>query len=311
MGAVNRIMITGASGFIGQATIAAALKAGLEVVAVQRHASARRDGVHSFAADLTSPDCVSVLQDALAQCDSVIHLAAAMSGAPEDHKRLTLGGTEHVLTAMARAGVGHLTLASSIAVFDTIQVPIGGDLTDDCVLENPAMSRDAYSGAKVRQENMARAARLNSLTIVRPGIVYDRSRIWNAHLGVRLGPILLRIGDDSPLPMCDVNRCAGALVQATLRAETVTFSVVDETLPTRGHVISVNKRFGGPIFVIPLPWQVPWVVARALRPMSGKLPGLLRENVLRQRCLPMGIRLAPPPFSATLPQTRFDAEGLS
>ena len=40
MGDVTRVAITGASGFIGRATVAAAVKAGLEVVAVQRSAVA-------------------------------------------------------------------------------------------------------------------------------------------------------------------------------------------------------------------------------------------------------------------------------
>lgn len=45
MGAVTRILITGASGFIGRATVDAALGAGLEVVAVQRRAETDRTDV--------------------------------------------------------------------------------------------------------------------------------------------------------------------------------------------------------------------------------------------------------------------------
>ena len=294
MGDVNRVLITGASGFIGRATVTAALEAGLEVVAVQRRPGADRPGVSYVSTDLTVRDSVGVLIEALKGCDAVIHLAAAMTGDPEDHKRLTVGGTEHLIEAMRQARTPHLTLASSIAVFDTSQVPIGGDLTDDCPLENPAMSRDAYSGAKVRQENVARAARLNSLAILRPGIVYDNTQLWNAHLGVRLGPILLRIGGDDPLPMCHVDRCAAALVHATVHKVNNTFTVLDPDLPTRGQVITALRRTGWPRLEVPVPWQVLWSSARLLRPISTNLPGLLRENVLRQRVLPMGYRMKEP-----------------
>lgn len=311
MGEVKRVLITGASGFIGRATVTAALKAGLEVVAVQRRTGPDRDGVTYVSTDLTVRDAVPVLTQALAGCDAVIHLAAAFSGDADAHKRLTIAGTERLIDAMRRASVGHLTLASSIAVFDTSQVPVGEDLTDDCPLENPSMSRDAYSGAKVRQENLARAARLASLAILRPGIVYDADRLWNAHLGIPVGPVLLRFGARDPLPMCHVDRCAAALVQATLIRMDDTVSVLDASLPTRREVITALQRTGWPKLVIPMPWQILWIMARILRPFSSNLPGLLREDVLRQRGLPMGNRLTAPDFANLLPSPAPDWRAVS
>ena len=137
MGEVTRVLITGASGFIGRATVAAALKAGLEVIAVQRTAKESGTDVTYVSTDLTVRTAIPTLVDALAGCDAVIHLTAAMSGDPMDHKRLTLGGTEHVIDAMKQAGTRHLTLASSITVFDVSNVAVGGTLTDDCPLESP------------------------------------------------------------------------------------------------------------------------------------------------------------------------------
>jgi len=301
MGDVRRVLITGASGFIGDATVKAALDAGLEVVAAQRAPGADRTGVSYVSVDLTVQEAVPALVDALAGCDAVIHLAAAMSGDPDAHKRLTLAGTERVIAAMHQAGVGHLTLASSIAVYDTSQVPVGGVLTDACPLESPGMSRDAYSDAKVRQERLARQARLDSVAILRPGIVYDSSRLWNAHLGIGLGPVLFRIGDDDPLPMCHVDRCAAALVQATLGRVDGSFAVLDKTLPTRGAVIAALRRSGWPKVVVPFPVQVLNALARICRPISSRLPGLLRESVLRQRAMPMLYDLDPAPGSDDWP----------
>ncbi|PRY79900.1 NAD-dependent epimerase/dehydratase family protein [Marivita geojedonensis] len=294
MGDVRRILITGASGFIGQATVKAALNADLEVVAVQRRPGPEQAGISYVFTDLTQRTAISDLSEAMQNCDAVIHLAAAMSGDPTDHKRLTIGGTEHVIEAMQQAGVGHLTLASSLAVYDTRQIPIGGELTDDCPLEHPSMSRDSYSGAKVRQESLARAARFKSLSILRPGIVYDEEHLWNGHLGIGLGPVLLRIGNNDPLPLCHVERCAKALVLATLHRVNGTFTLVDPTLPTRGQVIGALQKAGWPKAVVPVPWQIPFGLARLLRPVSGNLPGLLREAVLRQRLLPMQFRLRAP-----------------
>lgn len=301
MGQVRRILITGASGFVGCATVAAAWTAGLEVVAVQRTPGPHRDGVSYCSTDLTVPEAVPRLAEALAGCDAVIHLAAAMSGDAAHHDRLTVGGTERLIEAMQQAGIGHLTLASSIAVFDTRHVPIGGDLTEECPLVDPNHPRDAYSAAKVRQETLARAAGLETLAVLRPGIVYDRDHLWNAHLGVGIGPVLLRIGGEDLLPMCHVDRCAAALVHATVKRVNDTFTVLDPASPTRGDVITALRRSGWPTLVVPVPWQILWSAAGILRPFSASLPGLLRRDVLRQRGLPMGNRLKKPLDSDSWP----------
>jgi nucleoside-diphosphate-sugar epimerase len=181
MGAVKRVLITGASGFIGSATVDAALDAGLEVVAVQRRIGANRTGVTYVSVDLTVRDSVEVLVSAMTGCDVVIHLAAAMSGDAKDHARLTLTGTEHVIATMKNAGIGHLTLASSLAVYDTSKVAIGAALTDATPLVTTDSPRDAYSDAKAQQETLVSKAGFETVTVVRPGIVYDADRLWNAH----------------------------------------------------------------------------------------------------------------------------------
>lgn len=290
MGTVKRVLITGATGFIGRATVSAALEAGLQVVAVQRRAGTDRTDVTYVSVDLTVRDSIADLATAMAGCDAVIHLAAAMSGKAEDHARLTIAGTEHVIAAMKNAGIGHLTLASSLAVYDTSEVPIGGTLTDMTPLVTTDTLRDAYSDAKARQERLVSKAGFGSVTVVRPGIVYDADHLWNAHLGVGAGPVLFRAAADDPLPMCHVQRCAEALVQATVDRLQDTITLVDPSLPTRGQVVAKLQESGWPKQVLPLPTGVLWPLARMLGPIAPRLPGLLRAPVLRQRLMPMTYR---------------------
>ncbi len=287
MGAVKRVLITGASGFIGRATVDAALDAGLEVVAVQRRIGANRTGVTYVSVDLTVRDSVDLLVSAMTGCDAVIHLAAAMSGDAKDHSRLTLAGTEDVIAAMKKAGIGHLTLASSLAVYDTSKVAIGAALTDATPLVITDSPRDAYSDAKAQQETLVSKAGFESVTVVRPGIVYDADHLWNAHLGIGAGPALFRAASGNPLPMCHVQRCAAALVQATVHRLRDTITLVDPSLPTRGQVIAKLQESGWPKLVLPLPLGLLWTLARVLTPLAPRLPGLLRAPVLRQRLMPM------------------------
>ena len=290
MGAVKRVLITGATGFIGRASVAAALEAGLQVVAVQRRAGTDRTDVTYVSADLTVRDSIADLATAMAGCDAVIHLAAAMSGKAEDQARLTIAGTEHVIAAMKNAGIGHLTLASSLAVYDTSNVAIGSALTDTTPLVSTDTPRDAYSDAKARQERLVSKAGFESVTVLRPGIVYDADHLWNAHLGVGAGPALFRAASGDPLPMCHVQRCAAALVQATVDRLQDTITLVDPVLPTRGQVIAKLQESGWPKLVLPLPNGLLWTLARMLEPVASRLPGLLRAPVLRQRLMPMTYR---------------------
>ncbi|WP_300585169.1 NAD(P)-dependent oxidoreductase [Marivita sp.] len=300
MGAVKRVLITGASGFIGRATVDAALDAGLEVVAVQRRIGANRTGVTYVSVDLTVRDSVDLLVSAMTGCDAVIHLAAAMSGDAKDHARLTRAGTEHVIAAMKKAGIGHLTLASSLAVYDTSKVAIGAALTDATPLVTTDSPRDAYSDAKAQQETLVSKAGFESVTVVRPGIVYDADRLWNAHLGLGAGPALFRAASGDPLPMCHVQRCAAALVQATAHRLRDTITLVDPSLPTRGQVIAKLQESGWPKLVLPLPLGLLWAIAQMLQPIAPRLPGLLRAPVLRQRLMPMAYKFDLP-SGITLP----------
>ncbi|MCL3881775.1 NAD(P)-dependent oxidoreductase [Marivita sp. GX14005] len=310
MGDVKRLLITGASGFIGSRTVAAAMVVGCEVVAVQRMVGESRQHISHAPIDLTAPDARERLTEAMAGCDAVIHLAAAMSNDAAAHESLTLGSTRALLGAMEDAHVGHLTLASSIAVFDTARIPPGGALSDDCPLVDPVFPRDAYSGAKLAQENMARAAPLDSLAILRPGIVYDTGRLMNAHLGPAVGPALLRYGANDRLPMCHVDRCAAALVQAALARTSGCYAVLDRVLPTRDQVISNMQKDGWPRIVFPLPWQL----LRGAGMVAGlwkARPGLLRKDVLRHRAVPMRFRMTTPAASRDWPNPAPDWGGRS
>ena len=175
------MLVTGASGFIGRATVAAALTRGHRVRAVVRGGA---DGpawggeVEPVRADLRDSEAVRA---AVPGVDVVIHLAAAMQGDDAEHAATTVGGTAHLLEAMAAAEVRRLVLVSSIAVYDVTTAAAEVPVDESCPLEPRPEERDPYCRAKLAQEALVRerAAALGvEALILRPGVVHGPGRLW-------------------------------------------------------------------------------------------------------------------------------------
>lgn len=277
MGAVRRVFLTGASGFIGRTTVAAAHVAGFEVVAPTRSE-----------VNLGSVDAAKRLAESMKGCDAVVHLAAAMGGDAAEHERVTVQGTGAVLDAMKRSDVDQLVLVSSLSVYSLEALEAGVAVTSESTLDSPETARDTYAAAKLKQEALAKAAGLPSLTILRPGIVYDETRLWNAHLGVGTGPVLFRFPKPTTLPMCHVTTLVGNILESVETKSTREQLVVDATLPARAQVIAALRKSGWPKVVLPFPWTLLRIVATLASSMSVRVPGLLRPRVLEQRMYPMG-----------------------
>lgn len=294
MGAVTGVTITGAAGFIGRATVAEARSRGLVVTAVVRGDApmdwAADDGVQVVTCDLSQPTAPTVLSGALGD-GPVIHAAASLAGTATEMQADTLRGTRHMMAGLGAAGVQRLILVSSIAVYDTEALPLGGTLSEACPLYAPEAAPGTYATAKAQQERIvaeAATAQGLELSILRPGAVFGRNRLWNGHLGAALGPVLVRVGGAGEVPVCHVRHCARALVDAALAEAPVTVNVIDDDRPDRARYVAALRAQGWPRLVLPLPWQILLPAARLLSPLSSYLPGLLKAPVLRARMTPLG-----------------------
>ncbi len=294
MGTVTRVLITGAAGFIGSATVREAREQGLLVVAVVRAAPpaawARDSGITVLRCDLSTDGAADLLRPALAGVGAVIHAAAHLGGDTTAHTADSVRGTGAILSAMQGSAVQKLVLVSSIAVHDTMTLPPGSPLTEACPLETTP--RDPYVAAKLAQEELCRTAAARQglgLWIMRPGAVFGPDRLWNAHLGVGLGPVLLRVGTKGQIPVCHVNRVAWALVLGAVTdpGGAVALNILDDDLPDRTRLLTAMRRSGWPRHVLPLPWWLLLPLARLLAPLGDRRPGLLREPVLRARMMPL------------------------
>ena len=305
-----KIYITGATGFVGSAVVAEALRRGHEVVAVVRPASAsdiaaqypdHRDQLAEARVDLRSP---AGLADSLSGVDSVIHLAAAKAGDFYTQFAGTVVATENLLAAMNQAEVGQLVAISTFSVYNYLEMRPDSLLDEDSPTETNPRLRDEYAQTKLIQEDLYRefdAVDGNGAVILRPGMIYGPDNLWHALLGAELGRKFLRIGSRATLPLTYVENCAEAMVNAAevlhRQPETVqgqVINIVDDNLPSQQvYADMVAARIDTPD-TISVPWPVMNAATSLLKKANqtfvdgrAKFPGIAVPDRLHARFKPL------------------------
>ncbi|MEO0984960.1 MAG: NAD(P)-dependent oxidoreductase [Cyanobacteria bacterium J06639_14] len=300
-----KLFITGASGFLGQYVVAAALRAGHEVQAVIRPTTDEtRLAWHQhlrvkFARlDLRQSRGIS---EALEGVDTVLHLAATKGGDFYDRFAGTVIGTENLLNAIVNRNVKRLVAISTFSVYDYLKMSPYSLLDESAPIEEAPENRDGYAQTKLIQEEMIRAFERESgisVTIIRPGMIYGRECLWHALLGAELGENRwLRIGRRSPMPMTYVENCAEAIVLAASCPEATgqTINIVDDNPPRQNqYVQALLKHEKTPPKLIPMSWTLMqlmatlgWFVRQRLLHGEAKLPGILVPAQLYARFKPL------------------------
>ena len=139
-----RVLITGTSGFIGQA-LAENMAAEHEVVCLSRQPTAV-DGVEKIAGSFTDTDVLTRLNEW--DFDALVHLAAVTgSGTEADLMVVNMLGSYTLSRYMVDRGCDKLVLASSIAAVCTqssLFRPLELPMSD----QHPCLDRDGYGFSK-------------------------------------------------------------------------------------------------------------------------------------------------------------------
>ncbi len=190
-----RVVITGASGNIGTAALRRLGMEGHELVGLARRVpddGAVAADVAWVSVDLTTDDCVPILQRAFEGADAVVHLAWGFQPSHDLTylEELGVGGTRRVLRAVSAAGVPHLVHMSSMGAYS----PKRDDTPVDESWPTGGVRTSRYSVHKAAAERLLdeheRAGHTTLVTRMRPGIVGQRSA----------GSALLRYGVPAIVP---------------------------------------------------------------------------------------------------------------
>ena len=153
-----RVLLTGASGFLGGAIAERLLSRGDQLVAVQRSAAPalQARGVHVVQADLGDPEQLPKLQTAAKDCDAILHVAALAGhwGDYQTYFRANVLATQHVLQIARAQGVQRFVYTSTPSVAHA-----GGDLNGvDESTPIPTHFAAHYPATKAKAEAMVLAA---------------------------------------------------------------------------------------------------------------------------------------------------------
>ena len=258
-----RILLTGATGFIGRHLCDRLLARGDEIVALVRWPEREAPlppGVTVLSGDL------SVFADpslVLPPCDAVIHLAGVVTAERlSEYEEVNFGGVKHLLECIARQSwtPARFLFASSLAA-------LGPSRTGEAHTErDPLRPIDPYGEAKARAEALVAAAPFPT-TSFRPGAVlgpgdpqsFTLFRSAGKGVGFRVA------GKPQELSFIDVRDLVEAIVRmADDRRPGSHCYYASHTAPTDVRALwrELSAVLGKTVVVVPIPAWTLWVAMR-------------------------------------------------
>jgi dihydroflavonol-4-reductase len=147
-----KLLVTGATGFLGSTLVPMLREAGHEVRLLVRSGAVVPDP-ETVKGDVRDPDSVA---RALAGVEGVYHLAGLVSRDPADARKmyeLHVDGTRNLLTCAARAGLKRIVLASSSGTIGVSRLRRVATEEDDYPIET--VGRWPYYLSKIYEEKIA------------------------------------------------------------------------------------------------------------------------------------------------------------
>jgi UDP-glucose 4-epimerase len=249
---MTRVLVTGASGFVGQALVPALAAAGYAVRAAVRRLPARFDPAVEAAAHGDLDDAVD-WRRLLAGIEAVVHLAGIAHTGPgtaqAQYDRVNHRATADLAAASAAAGIKHLVLMSSIRAQSG---PAAAGILIEADVPRPT---DPYGRSKLAAETAVAKSGV-PFTVLRPVLVYGPGVKGNLRTLMRLAALPV------PLPF-------GALTNR--RSLVGIDNLVGAIIHVLGHAVSRGETY---VVADPRPVSVAEIVA-ALRAGMGRRPWLV------------------------------------
>ncbi|WP_442808288.1 UDP-glucose 4-epimerase family protein [Trinickia soli] len=275
----GRIVVTGASGFVGHAVCRALVGSGHAVTGVVRREGTGPGGVEEWVVSLPDFERIDEAWPDSLTADSVIHLAArvhVMHDAAADplaaFRATNVEGAIRVAEAAHRHGVRRFVFVSSIKA--VAEIDTGRPLTE----ADPPAPQDAYGRSKLEAETALSQFGLASgmeVVIVRPPLVYGPG------VAANFLSLVKAVAKGIPLPLgavkarrslVYVDNLADAIMRCATdpRAAGQCFHVADDHSPTVAELATaIGDHLHKPARLVAVP--------PALLRTAGRLTGRLHQ----------------------------------
>lgn len=275
-----RVLVTGATGFLGGVVCTRLLARGARVTALGRDqgklAVLAAQGCNTVAADLAAPGGSPMPEDA--RQDAIVHCAALSSpwGPSQAFVDANITGTANAIEMARQSGAARFVQVSTPALYFRFADQV--EMREDAALPVPV---NAYAATKRAAEALVLGADDLDPIILRPRGIYGAG-------DTALLPRLLRAASARPLPLMrdgtaatdlthvdDVADAVLAALDAPPRPEQAVFNVSGGVaLPVRMVAEAAGARAGVQVRWRRLPVGLVMAGVRAAEAMCARLPGM-------------------------------------
>ena len=289
----TRVLVTGASGFLGRRLVVKLTERRYRVRALLRKPPGAGGwfpaGVEVACGDVGD---VASLRPAFRDIDIVVHAAADTGGSEEGARRSTILGTRNVVALCGEFRVEKLIYISTLNVYGTGDLRENSAVDEEAPLERNPENRGFYTWGKLAAEKLVLdAMEKNRFPIVclRPGtILGPGGEVFTPMMGLSAGRALfLVIGRRGfVLPLVYIDNLVDAIIAAIADEKAVgrVFNVVDpDTVDKKEYVERLLKKLHPKAAFVFIPYGVFHLavfVLENLMKFAGKKPFLTRYRLI-------------------------------
>ena len=259
VGPNERILVTGAAGFIGLRVVDRLLRSGFKNIGCFVRPTSDLQALERLLSEYPGHRAEIIAGNLLNQQDAdraaegaavVFHLVTGRGKSFPACFQNSVVTTRNLLDSIKRYGcLRRFVNVSSFAVYSNLELSRGAAFDETCPVEPRLdLRHDAYVYAKLKQDELVNkyASEFGlPVVTVRPSIVFGPGKLAiPGAVGLDTFGVFLHLGGGNRLPLTFVDNCAEAIVLAGLveKVEGQVFNVVDDDLPTSRSFLKSYKR---------------------------------------------------------------------